>query len=109
MIKFKFFNAFTVLLILLQAVIPIPALAMASPASTDQPDYAPGHVVTISGDNSDGAGFLPGENVHVDVSGPDGSALSCDAAADDNAAWMGRGASTSEIPSSSRACAPSAS
>ena len=25
---------------------------------TDQPDYHPGSVVTISGDNSDGAGYL---------------------------------------------------
>jgi trimeric autotransporter adhesin len=84
MIKFKFFNALTILLILLQAVMPIPALAM---AGTDLPDYTPGSVVTISGDNSDGAGFLPGENVHVDVSDPDGAALSCDAAAGEDAAW----------------------
>ena len=84
MFKFKFFNTLTIALILFQAVLPIPALAMAS-ASTNQLDYAPGSVVTISGDSSDG--FVAGENVHVDVSGPNGSALSCDATADDNGAW----------------------
>src|SRR5215212_9855831 len=58
MLRFKFFNAFTVLLILLQAVAPIPALAM---AGTDLPDYTPGSVVTFSGDNSNDSGYLPDE------------------------------------------------
>jgi hypothetical protein len=55
--------------------------------STDQPDYSPGSVVTISGDNSDGAGYLPGETVDVVVSGPNGYAASCSAVADDAGAW----------------------
>src|SRR3990172_3969373 len=55
--------------------------------TTDQADYAPGSVVTISGDNSDGAGYLPGETVHVDVSGPNGYTASCEAVADENGAW----------------------
>src|SRR6185369_4150764 len=84
MIKFKFFNALTIALILLQAVLPIPALAMAS-TSTPQSDYAPGSVVAISADSSDG--FVAGENGHVDVSGPNGASLACDATADDNGAW----------------------
>ena len=46
---------------------------------TDQADYTPGSVVTIYGDNSDDAGYLPGEAVHVDVSGPNDYAASCDA------------------------------
>src|SRR3989304_2906766 len=54
---------------------------------TDQPDYTPGSVVTISGDNSNGAGYLPGETVDVAVSGPNGYASSCDAVADDSGAW----------------------
>ena len=54
---------------------------------TDLPDYSPGSVVTVSGDNSDGAGYLAGETVHVDVSGPNGYAASCDATADDAGAW----------------------
>ena len=56
---------------------------------TDQQDYSPGSTVTISGDNSDGAGFLPGETVHVDVTGPNGYAASCEgiAANDASAAW----------------------
>src|SRR5262245_27116688 len=55
--------------------------------STDQSDYAPGSVVTISGDNSNNAGYTSGETVHVDVSGPNGYASSCDGVADDSGAW----------------------
>jgi len=56
---------------------------------TDQADYAPGDTVTISGDNSNFAegGYLPGETVHVDVSGPNGWTATCDATADDAGAW----------------------
>jgi hypothetical protein len=54
---------------------------------TDQADYSPGSEVTISGDNSDGAGYLPGEMVHVDVVGPNGYEAECNAVADDNGAW----------------------
>src|SRR3990172_518820 len=61
--------------------------AVLAAVSTDKPDYAPGEVVTIRGDNSDGAGYLAGETVHVDVSGPNGYAASCEAVADENGAW----------------------
>lgn len=54
---------------------------------TDQADYQPGSVVTVSGDNNDGAGFLAGEAVHVDVNGPNGYVAACDAVADDAGAW----------------------
>ena len=54
---------------------------------TDQPDYAPGSVVTIHGDNSDNAGYLPGETVHVTVIGPNGYNSACDGVADANGAW----------------------
>jgi hypothetical protein len=54
---------------------------------TDQPDYPPGSVVTISGDNRDGAGYQPGETVHVDVAGPNGYATMCEGVADDAGAW----------------------
>src|SRR3972149_3991268 len=84
MIKYKFFNAFTIALILLQAIMPVSALAM---AGTDLPDYAPGSVVTFSGDNSDGAGYLPAETVLVDVTGPNSFTDACEATADDNGAW----------------------
>ena len=84
MYKFKFLNALIVVLILLQAVMPLPALAM---TGTDLPDYAPGSTVTFSGDNSDGAGYLPSESVRVEVSGPGGFASTCEAVADENGAW----------------------
>ncbi|MEO7839411.1 MAG: PxKF domain-containing protein [Anaerolineales bacterium] len=84
MIKHKFVNALTIFLIMFHALLPVNALAMPTAAV---PDYPPGSVVTISGDNSDGAGFAPAETVHVDVSGPNGSALACDATADDIGAW----------------------
>jgi hypothetical protein len=77
----------------LPLVVLLIALALITPALaavwTDKADYSPGDVVTISGDNRDGAGYLPGETVHVDVSGPNGYTAACDgfAANDDNAAW----------------------
>ena len=54
---------------------------------TDQQDYTPGSTVTISGDNSDGAGYLAGETVHVDVAGPNGWTADCDGLTDDAGAW----------------------
>lgn len=66
----------------------LAALAMGATASasvwTDQADYSPGDVVTISGDNSNDAGYLPGETVHVDVSGPNGYTSSCEATVADD-------------------------
>ena len=55
---------------------------------TDQPDYTPGSVVTISGDNSNGAGYLAGETVSVEVSGPNGYQASCEGVADEAGAWF---------------------
>ena len=54
---------------------------------TDKADYAPAEAVTISGDNSDSAGYLPGETVHVDVLGPNGYASACEGVADAAGAW----------------------
>lgn len=54
---------------------------------TDQPDYAPGSTVTISGDNSDRVGYQPGETVHVSVTGPNGYAATCDGTAGVDGAW----------------------
>jgi hypothetical protein len=54
---------------------------------TDQGDYPPGSVVTIHGDNSDGAGYQANEAIHVDVNGPGSIGPSCDATADDSGAW----------------------
>jgi hypothetical protein len=79
-------------LVLLRIVVAF-GLAFGSPSGamaavwTDQEDYSPGSVVTISGDNSDGAGYLPGETVHVDVSGPNGYIAACEGIADENGAW----------------------
>jgi PKD domain len=61
--------------------------AASASVSTDQADYAPGSVVTISGDNNNGAGYLGGETVHVDVTGPNGYTAECDGLADDAGAW----------------------
>jgi hypothetical protein len=60
--------------------------------TTDNPEYSPGSIVTISGDNSDGAGYLPGETIRVVVNGPYGYSNSfyATAATDYNAAWSGQ-------------------
>ena len=54
---------------------------------TDDDHYAPGSTVTISGDNSNDAGYLAGETVRADVTGPNGWMATCEASADDNGAW----------------------
>jgi hypothetical protein len=79
---------FTVALqaLLLMAMLVLPALTSAA-VWTDQADYAPGSVVTISGDNSDGAGYVPAETVNVVVTGPNGYQESCSATADETGAW----------------------
>jgi uncharacterized repeat protein (TIGR01451 family) len=74
-------------LVLIVSLALVWAPAVSAATWTDQADYTPGSVVTISGDNSDDAGYLPGETVHVDVSGPNGWAATCDGTADDAGAW----------------------
>jgi hypothetical protein len=59
----------------------------AAAVRTDQSSYAPGATVTISGDNSDGAGYTSGETVDVAVSGPEEYASSCSATAALSGAW----------------------
>jgi hypothetical protein len=54
---------------------------------TDQTDYPPGSVVTIHGDNSDGAGYQAGETVNVVVNQPNDITQTCDGTADDSGAW----------------------
>jgi len=57
-------------------LIVVLVMTLGSPFSTfaltgtDWDDYAPGEVVTIFGDNSDGAPYVAGEWVKVDVTGP---------------------------------------
>jgi hypothetical protein len=65
-------------------ITPIVAFAR---VFTDQPSYAPGEVVTISGDTSDGAGYQAGETVHVVAGIPGSYTTSCDAVADASGAW----------------------
>ena len=81
-----------VILGFLAAVVAAFLMASGSTAAhaavwTDQADYSPGSVVTISGDNSDGAGYQPGEAVDVAVNGPDTITKSCSATADSSGAW----------------------
>lgn len=65
------------------------ALASAVSADTwpDKTDYSPGGVVTISGDNGNGAGYVPGNAVDVAVSGPNGWSGSCSSWVLDGGSW----------------------
>ena len=60
-------------------------------AWTDALDYAPGSMVTLSGNdnrlNGQNQGFTPGETVHVVVSGPNGYSTECDGVADATGEW----------------------
>ena len=77
-----------VLLILGTLIAALMVSAVAGAAVwTDQQDYSPGSVVTISGDNRNGAGYLAGETVDVAVSGPNGWTSSCNAVVDHAGAW----------------------
>jgi VCBS repeat-containing protein len=79
----RWFRAAVLALIFIVALVSVAGARV----WTDQEDYAPGSVVIISGDNSDDAGFLPGETVIVSVSGPNGYAETCEAVADAAGAW----------------------
>lgn len=56
-------------------------------AYTDFDDYTPGSVVTFSGDNAEGAGYLPGETVVVYATGPNGFTATCEAKAGQYGEW----------------------
>jgi len=76
-------------LVVLTALLTMTSVAANAAVSTDQADYTPGSVVTVSGDNSNGAGYFAGNTVDVAVSGPNGWSSSCSAtvAADGNGSW----------------------
>jgi hypothetical protein len=67
-------------------LLALSSIAMAA-VWTDQSDYSPGSVVTISGDNRDGAGYLAGETVKVVVAGPNGYEATCEGVAGGEGAW----------------------
>ncbi len=72
---------------LVMALLAVTAGSVSAAVWTDQADYVPGSVVTISGDNSDGAGFLAGETVLVSVLGPNGYSATCIGTVDDSGAF----------------------
>lgn len=74
------------LLVIMMMTFGSPMSALAA-VWTDQPDYTPGSIVTIYGDNSNEAGYLPGETVQVEVTGPNGYASTCQGVADETGAW----------------------
>lgn len=77
--------SFSVTLAVILALV-LSTVAMAA-VKTDQPDYNPGSTVTISGDNSDNAGWQAGETVNVAVSGPNGQSLSCSVVVASDGTW----------------------
>jgi hypothetical protein len=58
--------------------------------TTDQGAYAPGSTVTISGSNdqSGAPGYVTGQGVTVDVSGPNGWTAECSATVDVQSSWQ---------------------
>jgi len=50
----------------------VPATMAFAYTTTDKADYSPGSTVTISGNNSDGAGYLSGETANISVTAPYG-------------------------------------
>ncbi len=58
-------------IIMILAMALAPTMRVNAYTYTDKPDYQPGEIVTILGDNSDGAGYIPGATLKVYVYGPD--------------------------------------
>src|SRR5437773_340698 len=80
---------FIPLLVLAVALLSITTKSALAYVWTDQADYTPGSLVTISGDNRDGSHYLPGETVQVDVAGPVGRNYGCPGVqADSTGAWV---------------------
>src|SRR5919198_5202070 len=75
------------ILVLAVATLTMTPLGVYARVFTDQPSYSPGDIVTISGDNSDNAGYLPGELVNVAAGILDSYSASCSATADAAGAW----------------------
>ncbi|MHB8089405.1 MAG: MBG domain-containing protein [Anaerolineaceae bacterium] len=86
------------LLLFLVSLLVIPQSVYASPISAvnsnviallQQTDdqSALESIVTFSGNNALGAGYIPGETVHVDVRGPNAEIYACDATVDQSGAW----------------------
>lgn len=79
------------LFVIPQSVIASPVSVIPSPInvqpqqSNDQPALE--SIVTFSGNNAQGAGYIPGETVHVDVRGPNAEIFACDTKVDQTGAW----------------------
>lgn len=80
----KRIQAVLALALIITLVVPWTAFAW---VGTPYEGYSPGDIVTIQGDNRDGAGYIAGETVYVDVTGPNGYTASCEGVADGNGAW----------------------
>lgn len=80
-----------ILLVIPQGVYAAPVSAVNSTviAQFQQTDdqSALESTVTFSGNNVQGAGYIPGETVHVDVRGPNAEIYACDATVDQSGAW----------------------
>src|SRR3990172_2086745 len=77
-------------LIMVLAMMLAPTMRVSAFTTTDKPEYTPGSIVTISGDNTDvdiEHNFAAGEPVIVEVVGPNGYTAQCLATADDYGAW----------------------
>jgi hypothetical protein len=80
--RFKYGLALGLVLALILATVALGAV------ETDQEDYAPGSIVTISGYPSEGAEYIPGATVNVNVNGPNGWSSPCSATVDGNGEWF---------------------
>jgi hypothetical protein len=80
-------------LVLAVAVIMITPTVTFAAVTTDQEDYSPGSVVTISGDSTSGATYVEGNTVDVAVTGPvsdgypDGWQAQCSAIVAEDGTW----------------------
>ena len=93
---YKLVGIIILVLLVSHAVIPQSVFATSVPTSkaavmaqfqqtNDQTSLE--SIVTFSGNNLQGAGYIPGETVHVDVRGPNAEVYACDAKVDQGGSW----------------------
>ncbi len=84
--KNKIFGCLLILLLVGLLALPGEVHAQAAAAPLEE-DTTPQSTVVFSGNNNNNEGYLPGETVHVDVRGPDGTILTCDALVTASGSW----------------------
>src|SRR5689334_12804970 len=85
--QFSSGRRFSILVVTLVGALIAAAVSFGA-VTTDQQDYSPGSIVTISGDNGNGAGYVAGSTVDVAASADNGLwSDACSATVAEDGTW----------------------